>query len=207
MEIQEREKEDRRKKDGKEKEQRAERFQKIIARHVLSHLKEKAAARDRTAKAALLATCATEAARQRGSRGAAAFRLPQFWRHDSDPEVLVQYQDRVFRRVGEVQDRSGAKMAVFASEEFEWVLCGGTRLYALRGSCGPTDLLTRALEQVCPRYCDVCGRRWPAIELLKEQLSCLDFAFLAGVWRYSRALGPSFPDGLPDCWPPPDTYI
>ena len=191
----------------KEEERRADRFQRIIARHVLSHLKEKATARDLTAEAALQEACATEIARRRGSQGAAFFRLPQFWRHDNDPESLGRYQDRVFRRVGEVKDRSGAKVVVFASEEFEWVLCGGTRMYALGGSHTHDGMLTRALEQACHRYCDVCARRWPVMELLKDQLHCLDFAFLAGVWRYSRALGPSFPDGLPDYWPPPGTDL
>ena len=207
LEIQEKEKEEQKKKDFKETEQRAQRFQKGIARHVLSHLREKAAARDATARAALKEACTTPLVRKRGCRSAVAFQLPQFWRHDSEPESLGRYQDRVFRRVGEIQRGSGERLAVFASEEFEWALCGGTRMYAVRGHHGPADMITRALEQVCPRYCDVCGSRWPAIELLKEQHSCLDFAFLAGVWRYSRALGPAFPDGLPDCWPPPDTYL
>ena len=60
---------------------------------------------------------------------------------------------------------------------------------------------------MCPKYDSVCGQRWPAYELLNEQGFNLDFAFLAGVWRYSRALGAAFPEGLPDVWPPPEAYM
>ena len=145
--------------------------------------------------------------RSRGRRNAAFFRLPQFWRDDSDPESLGRYQERLFRRVGAIPDVSGPKTPVFASEDFEWAMCGGTRMYTLEGHRGPADVLAKVLNSVCPRYYEVCGGRWPPVELLKEQQFCFDFAFLAGVWRYSRALGSSFPCGLPDAWPPPGTYV
>ena len=205
LEHKAREKEDAQKKEAREKEQKAERFQKIIAARVLGHLRAKVAARGASAKTALETACAMPAVRKRGSRTALAFHLPDFLCHEGGQGVPgTGVQARVFRRVATHQDVSGAKMPIFASESFEWTLCNGMRLYACGD--GASAALTRALHQVCPRYSDVCGVRWPALELLREQQACLDLAFLAGVWRYSRALGSSFPDGLPDCWPPPDTY-
>ena len=96
-------------------------------------------------------------------------------------------------------------IALFASETFEWEICNSKRLYSIPD--GGVAVLDKTLGKVCPYYSDVVGQRWPAMQLLKEQNCNLDFAFLAGVWRYSRALGDAFPEGLPNCWPPPPDYL
>ena len=164
----------------------------------------KATERNAAAKAALETACASQAVRLRGGRSATWYRLPNFKCHHEGASGVLH--EGVFRRVGTHKETTGAVQALFASEAFEWDLCGGGRLYATRGITG-IELRGRMLSKVCPHYTQVCGNRWGERELVKEEQGCLDFAFLAGVWRYSRALGASFPDGLPDCCPPPPTYV
>ena len=187
--------------DAKEKLNDAARFQKIIAHLVLKKLKQQGAVRSPAARDAIKDACHSQSVRRKGSASGSTFNLPNFYKYEGVEEI----QPRVFRRVGTHKDVTGSVIPLFASETFEWEICNSKRLYAIPD--GGVAVLTNTLGKVCPYYSDVVGQRWPAMQLLKEQDCNLDFAFLAGVWRYSRALGDSFPEGLPNCWPPPPDYL
>ena len=187
--------------DAKEKLKDAARFQKIIANSVLKKLKQQGAERSLAAKDAIKTACNLQSVRKKGSASVVTFNLPDFYKYEGVEEI----QPLVFRRVGTHKDVTGSVIALFASETFEWEICNSKRLYSIPD--GGVAVLDNTLGKVCPYYSDVVGQRWPAMQLLKEQDCNLDFAFLAGVWRYSRALGDSFPEGLPNCWPPPPDYL
>ena len=58
------------------------------------------------------------------------------------------------------------------------------------------------LEFTLPYYEHVCGKRWRPAVLLQQAGYNVDFAYLAGVLRYSHALGAdNFPCGVRK-WPP-----
>ncbi len=74
---------------------------------------------------------------------------------------------------------------------------------------GMTEIavLSTLWQRTLPFYEQLCGSRWNAHECLVEAWYNLDLAFLAGVWRYSHAVGIElFPCGVL-VWPPPDNFF
>ena len=96
-----------------------------------------------------------------------------------------------------------SKRNCVCSEALEWLMCKGKRMYQHKsGVTGVVPVLKELLEHTLPYYEHVCGHRWSAGTLLQHADYNVDFAYLAGVWRYSHALGATyFPCGVRE-WPP-----
>ena len=110
----------------------------------------------------------------------------------------------MFRFIGScVEAVSMRKHNCVCSEALEWLMCKGKRMYQHRlGVTGVSAVLTELLDFTLPYYEHVCGKRWSAGTLLQEADYNVDFAYLAGVWRYSHAFGAAyFPHGVRE-WPP-----
>ena len=118
--------------------------------------------------------------------------------------VAREVDPKVFRHIGSLVQAPGmSHHNCTCSEALEWVMCKGKRMYQHKtGVTGVGPVLKELLEFTLPYYQHVCGKRWSAGTLLQEAEYNVDFAFLAGVWRYSHALGATyFPGGVRE-WPP-----
>ena len=137
-------------------------------------------------------------------RGTARRNRPLFSCMEPGETVAREVDPRVFRYIGSlVQAPSMSHHNCICSEALEWVMCKGKRMYQHKtGVTGVGPVLKELLEFTLPYYDDVCGKRWSAQTLLQEADYNVDFAYLAGVWRYSHALGATyFPGGVRE-WPP-----
>ena len=118
--------------------------------------------------------------------------------------VAREVDPKVFRHIGSLVQAPGmSHHNCTCSEALEWVMCKAKRMYQhAYGVNGVGPVLKELLEFTLPYYEHVCGKRWSAQSLLQEADYNVDFAYLAGVWRYSHALGPTyFPGGVRE-WPP-----
>ena len=138
------------------------------------------------------------------TRGRARKNLPLFSCMEKGETVVREVDPKVFRYIGSLVQAPGmSHHNCICSEALEWVMCKGQRMYQHKtGVTGVGPVLKELLEFTLPYYEHVCGKRWSAQSLLQEADYNVDFAYLAGVWRYSHALGPTyFPGGVRE-WPP-----
>ena len=138
------------------------------------------------------------------NRGKARRNLPLFSCMEKGETVAREVDPKVFRYIGSLVQAPGmSHHNCTCSEAFEWVMCKGQRMYQhAYGVNGVGPVLKELLEFTLPYYEHACGKRWSAQSLLQEADYNVDFAYLAGVWRYSHALGPTyFPGGVRE-WPP-----
>ena len=138
------------------------------------------------------------------NKGKARKNLPFFSCMEAGETVEREIDPKVFRYIGSVTlapDMS--KQNCVCSEAFEWLMCSGKRMYQHKsGVTGVGGVLKELLDHVCPYYEHVCYPRWSVGTLLTDADYNVDFAFLAGVWRYSHAVGEDyFPCGVRQ-WPP-----
>ena len=136
-------------------------------------------------------------------RGKGRKYLPLFSCMEKGETVAREVDPKVFRHIGSLVDPSMSHHNCFCSEAFEWLMCKGKRMYQHKtGVTGVGPILQELLQFTLPYYDHVCGERWSAGTLLQEADYNVDFTYLAGVWRYSHALGPTyFPGGVRE-WPP-----
>ena len=138
------------------------------------------------------------------ARGKARKNLPLFSCMEKGETVAREVDPKVFRYIGSLVQAPGmSHHNCTCSEALEWVMCKGQRMYQHKtGVTGVGPVLKELLEFTLPYYEHACGKRWRAQSLLQEADYNVDFAYLAGVWRYSHALGPTyFPGGVRE-WPP-----
>ena len=138
------------------------------------------------------------------ARGKAKKTLPLFSCMEKGETVAREVDPKVFRYIGSIVQAPGmSHHNCTCSEALEWVMCKGKRMYQhAYGVNGVGPVLKELLEFTLPYYEHACGKRWSAQTLLQEADYNVDFAYLAGVWRYSHALGPTyFPGGVRE-WPP-----
>ncbi|CAE7467252.1 pip [Symbiodinium sp. CCMP2592] len=96
--------------------------------------------------------------------------------------------------------KSDAK--IWASEAFCWRLLNHRTPESTSAlHRAPCLLLDQLLRNTCPGYESLCSKRWSGRALLEESQNIADIAFLAGVFRFSAAVGvTAFPLGLHE-WP------
>ena len=138
------------------------------------------------------------------ARGRARKNLPLFSCMEKGETVAREVDPKVFRYIGSLVQAPGmSHHNCTCSEALEWVMCKGKRMYQqMYGVNGVGPVLKELLEFTLPYYEHACGKRWSAQPLLQEADYNVDFAYLAGVWRYSHALGATyFPGGVRE-WPP-----
>ena len=138
-------------------------------------------------------------------RGTRRFFLPEFTAMEPGDRVKKDVEPKVFRKIGtSVGGPGSSRLNCVASEPFEWLMCQQKRLYQTPHTVnGVASALTDFVNRTLPHYDIVVGERFKATELLLECDLIVDFAYLAGVWQYSNALGDKFPPGVRQ-WPPPD---
>ena len=138
------------------------------------------------------------------NKGKARKNLPFFSCMEAGETVEREIDPKVFRYIGSVTLATDmSKQNCVCSEAFEWLMCKGKRMYQhASGVTGVGGVLKELLDHVCPYYEHVCYPRWSVGTLLTDADYNVDFAFLAGVWRYSHAVGADyFPGGVRQ-WPP-----
>ena len=138
------------------------------------------------------------------ARGKAKKNLPLFSCMEKGETVAREVDPKVFRYIGSLVQAPGmSHHNCTCSEALEWVMCKGQRMYQHKtGATGVGPVLKELLEFTLPYYEHACGKRWSAQSLLQEADYNVDFAYLAGVWRYSHAVGADyFPGGVRQ-WPP-----
>ena len=92
------------------------RFQKIVTSLVLKKLRQQGADRSPAARDAIKAACKLQSVRRKGSGSMSSFNLPKCQWYDG----VEEFQPRIFRRAGNHREVTGAVIALFASEDFEW---------------------------------------------------------------------------------------
>ena len=127
-------------------------------------------------------------------RGKRRTNLPLFSCMEKGETVAREVDPKVFRYIGSLVKSPGmSHHNCTCSEAFEWVMCRGQRMYQHKaGVTGVGPVLQELLQFTLPYYEHVCGQRWSAGTLLQEADYNVDFAYLAGVWRYSHALGATY---------------
>ena len=138
------------------------------------------------------------------NRGKARKKLPCFSCMEAGETVEREIDPKVFRYIGSVTEAANmSKHNCVCSESLEWLMCKGLRMYQHKdGVTGVGRVLKELLEHTLPYYEHVCCPRWSVSTLLQEADYNVDAAYLAGVWRYSHAVGEAyFPIGVRQ-WPP-----
>ena len=170
----------------------------VVAKHLMAELEKfKAEGAADELKANVQKPAVTARGKQRKN-------LPLFSCMEKGETVAREVEPKVFRYIGSLVQAPGmSHHNCTCSEALEWVMCKGKRMYQHKtGVTGVGPVLKELLEFTLPYYEHACGQRWSAQTLLQEADYNVDFAYLAGVWRYSHALGPTyFPGGVRE-WPP-----